>query len=165
VENWKKEQPMLVLARIAKATVEAAKKVKVTGAPLKQATALVGDEVFDHVYSDRYREVGKAFGLEPAAEKNHSGRDWQASLEKFAGDCALAKLVLTFCAHNFGEHSGSKIRDIAKVFKVDAREISAKAEKELAAKVREELARAKKSEARRKESTATGAKAEKTTTP
>lgn len=153
VENWKKEQTMLVLARIAKATVEAAKKVKARGVPLKQAMALVGDEVFDHVYSDRYREVGKAFGLDAAAEQNHSGRDWQTPLEKFVGDSPLAKLVLTLCAHNFGEHSGSKIREIAKVFKVDVREISVKAEKELAAKVRGELARAKKSEARRKKST------------
>jgi ParB/RepB/Spo0J family partition protein len=150
VENWKKEQPMVVLARIAKATVEAAKKVKVTGTPLKQAMALVGDEVFDHVYSDRYREVGKAFGLEAAADKNHSGRDWREPLDQFAGDNPLAKLVLTYCAHNFGEHSGSKIQDIAKVFKVDVRKISAEADKELAAKTREELVRARKSQQRQK---------------
>ena len=163
VENWKKEQPMIVLARIAKATVESAKKVKVTGTQLKKAMSLVSAEVFDHVYSDRYREIGKAFGLEAAAERNHSGRDWQGPLEAFAGDSPLAKLVLTYCAHNFGEHSGSKIRDIAKVFKVDVREISAKAEKELGAKTREELARAKKSEARRKEGAGTGVKTERTT--
>ena len=141
---------MLVLARIAKATVEAAKKVKVTGTQLKQAMALVSDEVFDHVYSDRYREIGKAFGLEAAAEKNHSGRDWQGPLEKFAGDSPVAKLVLTYCAHNFGEHSESKIREVAKVFKVDIQGISAEAEKELAAKRREELARARSLEQRRK---------------
>jgi ParB/RepB/Spo0J family partition protein len=150
VENWKKEQPMLVLARIAKATVEAAKKVKVTGTPLKQAMELVSDEVFDHVYSDRYREVGKAFGLEAAAEKNYSGRDWQAPLETFAGDSPLTRLVLTYCTHNFGEHSTAKIRSMAKLFKVNVTKIEKDAEKELAAKTREELARAKKSEARRK---------------
>jgi hypothetical protein len=148
VENWKKEQPMLVLARIAKATVEAAKKVKVTGAPLKQAMALVGDEVFDHVYSDRYREVGKAFGLEPAADKNHSGRDWQGSLEAFTGDSHLAKLVLTYCAHNFGEHAATKICELAKLFKIDVAKISAVAEKELTARVRQESARARSAEQR-----------------
>jgi len=153
VENWKEEQPTLVLARIAKATVEAAKRIKINSAVLQQALSLASAEVFDHVYSDRYREVGKAFGLEAVPDKNHSGRDWQPPLENFVDGSPLAKLVLTLCAHNFGEHSGSKIREIAKVFKVDMREISVKAEKELAAKVREELARAQKSEARRKKST------------
>jgi ParB family chromosome partitioning protein len=151
VENWKKEQPMLVLAQIAKATVEAAKKIKVTRVQRKLTMALVSDEVFDHVYSDRYREVGKAFGLEAAAEKNHSGRDWRDPLEKFAGDSPLAKLVLTFCAHNFSEHSGAKIREIAKVFQVDARKIAAKAEKDLAAKMSEELRRARRLEQPRKQ--------------
>ena len=150
VETWKKEQPMLVVARIAKATVEAAKKVKVTGAPLKQAMALVGDEVFDHVYSDRYREVGKAFGLEPAADKNHSGRDWQGSLEAFAGDSHLAKLVLTYCAHNFGEHAATKVRAMAKLFKVNANKISTNADRELAARCKDELARATKGAERQK---------------
>lgn len=150
VENWKKEQPMVVLARIAKATVEAAKKVKVTGKQLKQAMALVSDEVFDHVYSDRYREIGKAFGLEAAVEKNHSGRDWQAPLEKFTAESPLARLVLTYCAHNFGEHAGSKIRALAKTFKVDVAKISSEAEKELAAKTREEIMRAQRVEERRK---------------
>jgi hypothetical protein len=151
VENWKKEQPMVVLARIAKATVEASKKLKINGTLLKQAMALSSEEVFDHVYSDRYREVGKAFGLEAAADKNHSGRDWQSPLEKFTGESALARLVLTFCAHNFGEHSGSKIREMAKVFKVNVAKISAEAEKELTAKTREELARAKATEQQRKQ--------------
>jgi ParB/RepB/Spo0J family partition protein len=94
VENWKKEQPMLVLARIAKATVEAAKRVKINGTVLKTALALSSEEVFEHVYSDRYREIGKAFGLEAAAEKNHSGRDWQSPLQKFTADSPLARLVL-----------------------------------------------------------------------
>ncbi len=151
VETWKKEQPTLVLGRIAKATVEATKKVKLTGTQLKQAMALVCDELFDHVYSDRYREVGKAFGLEAAAEKNHSGRDWQGPLEKFAGDNPFAKLVLTFCAHNFGEHSASKIRELAKVFKVDVAKISTAAEKELTTRTREELVRAMAAEQRRKQ--------------
>ena len=151
VENWKKEQPIVVLARIAKATVEAAKKVRLNGTLLKQAMALSSEEVFDHVYSDRYREVGKAFGLAAAAEKNHSGRDWQSPLEEFTGDSPLARLVLTFCAHNFGEHSGSKIRDMAKVFKVNVAKISAEAEKELATKTRAEFARAKASEQKRKQ--------------
>ncbi len=151
IENWKKEQPMLVLARIAKATVEAAKKPKVTGAQLKQATALVSDEVFDHVYSDRYREIGKAFGLEAEADKQHSGRDWRRSLEAFAGKSPLAKLVLTFCAHNFSEHSGAKVREIAKVFKVDARRIAAEAERDLATQVSEELRRARRLKQPRKQ--------------
>jgi ParB/RepB/Spo0J family partition protein len=142
VENWKKEQPMLVLARIAKETVEAAKKVKISGTLLKQALALCSEEVFDHVYSDRYREVGKAFDLEAAAEKNHSGRDWQAPLEKFTADNPLARLVLTLCAHNFGEHSASKIRAMAKIFKVDVAKISADAEQELKNRVDDERSRA-----------------------
>jgi len=150
VETWKKEQPMLVLARVAKATVEAAKKVKVTGTPMKQAMALVSDEVFDHVYSDRYREVGKAFGLEAAAEKNHSGRDWQKPLEDFAGGNPVAKLVLTFCAHNFGEQSGSKIQAIAKLFKVNVATISQDVGKELSIRAGEELARARNAEKRGK---------------
>jgi hypothetical protein len=152
---------MVVLGRIAKATVEAAKKVKVANSVLRKALSLAGAEVFDHVYSDRYREVGKGFGLEAAAEKNHSGRDWQGPLEQFAGENPLAKLVLTYCAHNFGEHSGPKIREIAKVFKVNVGTIATQADKELAAKTREELARVNKSEAR-KQSAGSNARAQKT---
>jgi len=159
VESWKKEQPMVVLARVAKATVGAAKKIKLNNAQLKQILALTSAELFDHVYSDRYREVGKAFALEAAAEKNHSGRDWQRPLEKFAGDSPVAKLVLTFCAHNFGEHSGSKICAMAKLFKVNVATISKDAEKELAARTREELARANNPEVHRKRNVAGSAKA------
>ena len=122
IETWKKEQPMVVLARIAKATVEAANKVKVPGPLLKQALTIAAEEVFDHVYSDRYREIGKAFGLEPVENRNHSGRDWQAPLEEFTAGSPMARLVLTFCAHNFGEHSASKIRAMAKVFQSSVRE-------------------------------------------
>lgn len=150
VEQWRKEQPMVVLARIAKAAVEAAKKVKLNSKVLKQILSLTSAEVFDHVYSDRYREVGKAFGLKAAANGNHSGRDWQEPLERFAGDSPLARLVLTFCAHNFGEHSGAKIHAIAKVFEVNAAMISKGAREELATRTREELARARLSEERRK---------------
>jgi ParB/RepB/Spo0J family partition protein len=151
VETWKKEQPMLVLGRIAKATVEAANKIKLNSKVLKQILSLTSAEAFDHVYSDRFREVGKAFGLEAAAEKNHSGRDWQAPLENFTADNPIARLVLTYCAHNFGEHSAAKIRAVAKLFKVDVMRIEKDAQKELAARTQTELARAKKSEARGKE--------------
>jgi hypothetical protein len=99
-------------------------------------------------YSDRYREIGKAFGLEPAADKNHSGRDWQAPLEKFTADSPIARLVLTYCAHNFGEHSATKVRALAKLFKVNVEKISSDAEKELASRSRDELTRARKSEQR-----------------
>jgi ParB/RepB/Spo0J family partition protein len=150
VENWKREQPMVVLARIAKATVEAAKKVKINGTLLKNALALSSDEVFDHVYSDRYRQVGKAFGLEAAADKNHSGRDWQSPLEKFTDVNPLSKLVLTYCAHNFGEPSAAKLHAMAKLFKVNIDKIVADAEKELATRCHAELLRARNSEQRQK---------------
>ncbi len=158
VETWKKEHPMVVLGRIGKATVEAAKKVKISSKLLKQVLALTSAEAFDHVYSDRYREIGKAFGLEAAAEKHHSGRDWQAPLEEFTADNPIARLVLTFCAHNFGDHSSAKVRELAKVFRVDVKKISVEAESELTARTRAELARAKKSEAREKEMPASGGK-------
>jgi hypothetical protein len=151
VENWKKEQPMVVLARIAKATIEVAKNVRINGTLLRQTLSLSSEEVFDHVYSDRYREISKAFGLRASAQKNHSGRDWQSPLEEFTAGSPLARLVLTFCAHNFSEHSGSKIREMAKVFKVSVAKITAEAKKELATKTHEELARARGSEQRRKE--------------
>lgn len=135
---------MLVLGRVAKATVEAAKKVKLNSTQLKQALSLTSAELFDHVYSDRYRDVGKAFGLEAAADKSHSGRDWQQPLKEFVGDSPLAKLVLTFCAHNFGEHAGSDIYALAKLLKVDVAAITKDADKELATRTREELARARR---------------------
>jgi hypothetical protein len=73
-------------------------------------------------------------------------------------------VLLAVRLHYLDIQQAPDLRDIAKVFKVDVRETSAKAERELAAKVREELARAKKSEARRKKSVATGTKSQ-TTTP
>lgn len=161
VENWKKEQLMVVLARIAKATVEAAKKVKIPHGVLKQALSLASAEAFDHVYSDRYREVGKAFGLEAAAEKSHSGRDWQGPLENFTTDNPVARLVLTYCAHNFGEHSATKVRELARLFKVDVKKISIEAERELAARTQQELARTKKSEGREKETTTSSGRAKR----
>jgi ParB/RepB/Spo0J family partition protein len=161
VETWKKEQPMVVLGRIAKATVEAAKKATLNSAQLKRILALTSEELFDHVYSDRYRDVGKAFGLEAAAEKNHSGRDWQEPLEKFTADNPVARLVLTYCAHNFGEHSAGKIRAMAKVLKVDVATISNVAGRELATRTQEEQAQAKKSEARQKENLASSAKTQR----
>jgi hypothetical protein len=142
---------MVVLARIAKATVEAAKKVKINGTFLQQALAPSSEEVFDHVYSDRYREVGKAFGFEAVADKNHSHRDWQSPLEEFTEDSPLARLVLTFCADNFGEHSAAKVRATAKFFKVDVARIEKEAQEEVEARTQDELARAKKAEPRRKE--------------
>lgn len=163
VETWKKEQPTLVLGRVAKATVEAGKKVRISSKLLKQILSLTSAEVFDHVYSDRYREVGKAFGLEAAAEKNHSGRDWQEPLEKFAAESPVASLVLTFCAHNFAEHSAAKIRALAKLFKVDVATIEKDTKEELVTRTQEELARAKKSEARRKENSPRSAKAQTST--
>jgi ParB/RepB/Spo0J family partition protein len=149
IEAWKKELPMAILARIAKATVEAANRVKITSPLIKGAVAMAADEVFDHVYSDRYREVGKAFGLEPGEDRNQSGRDWQQPLEKFSGGSPLARLVLTFCAHNFGEHSASKVRALARVFKVNVERIATSTRAELEAKIKDEAARAKASEQRR----------------
>jgi hypothetical protein len=149
IETWKKEHPMVVLTRIAKATVEAANKVKIPAPLLTQVFTTAAEEVFDHVYSDRYREIGKAFGLEPGENRNHSGRDWQGPLERFAGS-ALARLVLTYCAHNFGEHSASKIRAMAKIFKINVEKIVSLAEKELNVRISEESKRAQRGETRRK---------------
>lgn len=141
IEAWKKELPMVILARIAKATVEAANKVKITSPLVKTAMAMAADEVFDHVYSDRYREIGKAFGLEPGENRSHSGRDWQGPLETFSGRSPLARLVLTYCAHNFGEHSFGKVKSVAKIFKVRIDEITSSTERELRERVAKELAR------------------------
>ena len=148
IEAWKKEQPMVILARIAKATVEAANKVRITSPLVKAAVAMAAAEVFDHVYSDRYREIGKAFGLEPGENRNHSGRDWQGPLEKFSAGSPLARLMLTYCAHNFGEHSAPKVLALARLFKVNAARIASQTEKELEKRIASETLRAHTAQSR-----------------
>lgn len=154
IENWKKEQPEVVLAAVAKAAVEAAKKVKIASPLLKQVLVAVASEAFDHVYSDRYRDVGKGFGLEPEADKNHSGRDWQTPLVKFTGGNPVALLVLSYCAHNFGTYSAAKVQALAKMLKVDTAKIATGVNATLKERVAGELERAKRSEERRKKQAA-----------
>jgi hypothetical protein len=150
VENWKKEPLMVLLGRISKATVEAAKKVKINGTVLKQVLLLTSKR-----YSITFMAIGTARSGKRSASKPQPRRitaagtgkrrwrssPWVAPVE--AGPDVLRAQLRRTCRL---EDSGD-----GQDLKVNLEKISAETEKELARRTNEELARARRSEERRKQ--------------
>lgn len=124
-----------------------------------------------HLYSDRWRDAGKALGIEKPASKQYSGPNWEGAITKMFAGNPWGLLLCTVIAedlpasNNTWKSKGSRdaFSTLAGIYKVDLAEISRefqKQDREAIKKMREN-AEAKAKPKKEKKAAAKPAKAAK----